>query len=188
MRVHGPDRLSTAPLARAWARYRRLLPSPTGARGRSEPFLVLGVRDGIAPLGRSGAVHGNMHERRLWTATVEMPIARTDVDHVPRLERVPALPPRANSPAAGHAVEELSSRVPVPMGARGRREVDHPDVGRVGGGDRASQPDLTGEPSGVPALEDAIRRPCYLHDPQPIRAGALVSRGGALRPATMLLA
>jgi hypothetical protein len=160
----------------------------TGTPGGSEPFLVFGVGDGLAPLRRSGAIHGHMHERRLGTSTVEMPIVRADMDHVTRLQDLPALPPRANSPAAGHAVQELSSRVPVPMGARGRREVDHPDVGRVGRRDRASQPDPTGESTGVPALEDAVRRPCYLHDPQLIRAGALVSRGGALRPATMLLA
>ena len=129
-----------------------------------------------------------MHERRLGTSTMEMPIVRADVDHVTRLQRVPGLPPRSHSPTAGHAIEELSPRVAVPMGARGRREVDHPDVGRIGCCDRASQPDLTGEPRGVPTLEDSIRPPCNIHDPQPIRARALVSRGLALRPATMLLA
>ena len=98
----------------------RLLPPPTGTRGGSEPFVVLGVRDGLAPLGRSGAVHGHMHERRLGTSTVEMPIVRADVDHVTRLQRVPVLPSRAHAPTTGHAVEELSPRVAVPMGACGR--------------------------------------------------------------------
>ena len=93
---------------------------PDRNSGGSEPFVVLGVRDRLAPLGRSGAIHGHMHDWRLGTATVEMPIIGADVDHVTRLQDVPAFPPRAHSPTAGHAVEELSSRVPVPMGTCGR--------------------------------------------------------------------
>src|SRR5439155_21265213 len=122
------------------------------APGGSESLVVLGVRHGLAPLGGSGAVHGNMHQRRLRAPTVEMPFVRADVDHVTRLERVPLLPSRPHPPTTGDAVEELSPRMAVPVGACGRREVDHPDVGRVGCRDGAPQPDLTGEPSGVATL------------------------------------
>jgi hypothetical protein len=157
---------------------------------KSEPLVVLRVRYGLAPLRGTGAVHGNMHEGRLRTSAVEMPFARSNVDHVTGLEQVSALPSRSHAPTTRDAIEELPARMAVPVGPPGRREVDHPDVGPVGNGDGATQPDLASEPPSVATLEDPVRRARHVHihtlSARDRSGGASPDR--ALRPATMLMA
>src|SRR2546426_11226456 len=121
---------------------------------------------------------------------MEMPLVRSGMDHVARLERVSALPSRPHAPTTRDAIEELPAGMAVPMGPSARREVDHPDVGPVGNGDGATQPDLAGEPPGVAPLEDPVHRPRHVHDPQayPRGTGGGTSPDRVLRPATMLLA
>src|SRR5438105_10281957 len=109
---------------------------------------------------------------------MEMPFVGAGMDHVTGLEPVSALPSRPHAPTTRDAIEELPAGMAVPVGPRARREMDHPDVRPVGDCDGATQPDLAGEPPGVAPLENPVRRPRHIHDPQAYPRGT----GGGTSP------
>ena len=96
---------------------------------RSEALVVLLVGDGLAPLGRTLHVDGDVRHRRVGAGTVEVPALAVDVDDVAGLQHVALLAPRPHPALAGDGEQELAARVSVPVGPRRGREVDDADVG-----------------------------------------------------------
>ena len=89
---------------------------------------------------------------------MEVPLLRSDVDHVTGLHDVAGFPAGAHTTTPAHTEQELAAGVAVPVGSGSRREVHDPDVRRLIVGERRAQPYLAREPSVVAPLEGAFVR------------------------------